>query len=133
MADRVNRLKQPTISQVAEAAGVSRSTVSRVFTRTESISAATIERVKRIAEEIGYVPNHAAQALSTGRHRNIAVIVPDVANPFFPPSLPRHKTKPIAMIIACFSAIPPRTLSGKTSSSIVSVVSSLVSFSSRRE
>jgi len=67
------------------AAGVSRSTVSRVFSRPESISQDTIRRVKAIAEQIGYLPNHTARALSTGRHRNIAVIVPDVANPFFPP------------------------------------------------
>ncbi len=41
--------------------------------------------MKSIAEQLGYMPNQTARALSTGRHRNIAVIVPDVANPFFPP------------------------------------------------
>ncbi len=76
---------RPTISQVATAAEVSRSTVSRVFSRPESISEQTILRVRKIAAELGYTPNHAARALSTGRHRNIALIVPDVANPFFPP------------------------------------------------
>lgn len=78
---------RPTISQVAAAAGVSRSTVSRVFSRPDSISAATITRVRDIAASLGYTPNHAARALSTGRHRNIALIVPDVANPFFPPMI----------------------------------------------
>ncbi len=77
--------KAPTISQIAAKAGVSRSTVSRVFSRPDEISQETIERVRAIADSIGYVPNHAARALSTGRHRNIAVMVPDVANPFFPP------------------------------------------------
>lgn len=76
---------RPTISQVATRAGVSRSTVSRVFSRPDSISEQTIKRVKKVAAELGYTPNHAARALSTGRHRNIALIVPDVANPFFPP------------------------------------------------
>lgn len=93
MAKRPNPGKVPTISQVAAAAGVARSTVSRVFTRPENISAETIERVKRIADEIGYVPNPTARALSTGRHRNIAVIVPDVANPFFPPLIAATQSK----------------------------------------
>lgn len=75
----------PTISQVAEAAGVSRATVSRAFTRPDMLSAATVARVVAVAEAIGYVPNQTARALSTGRHGNVALILPDVANPFFPP------------------------------------------------
>jgi len=74
-----------TISQVAEAAGVARSSVSRAFTKPEMLSAETVERILRIADELGYVPNPTARALSTGRHGNVALIVPDVANPFFPP------------------------------------------------
>jgi LacI family transcriptional regulator len=75
----------PTISQVAKAAGVSRATVSRTFTRPELLSAETIKRVRAAAEKLGYVPNPVARALSTGRAGNIALIVPDIANPFFPP------------------------------------------------
>ena len=44
-----------------------------------------VDRIKRIAEELGYVADPRARALSTGRTANIAVIVPDIANPFFPP------------------------------------------------
>lgn len=75
----------PTISQVAEAAGVSRSTVSRAFSRPEAIGSATGQRIRKLAQELGYVPNYTARALSTGRHGNIGLIVPDVSNPFFPP------------------------------------------------
>ena len=75
----------PTIDQVAALAGVSRATVSRAFTRPEMLSEATVQRVKTIARDVGYVPNQVARALSTGRHGNLALIVPDVANPFFPP------------------------------------------------
>jgi DNA-binding LacI/PurR family transcriptional regulator len=75
----------PTISQVAKAAGVSRATVSRTFTRPELLSLETIERVRDVAKKLGYVPNQVARALSTGRAGNIALIVPDIANPFFPP------------------------------------------------
>jgi LacI family transcriptional regulator len=85
MADLTRRREAPTISQVAEKAGVSRATVSRAFTRSEMLSAETVRRVKAVAQLIGYVPNHTARALSTGRHGNVALVVPDVANPFFPP------------------------------------------------
>src|SRR3954451_4415641 len=80
MADPTSRREAPTISQVAEAAGVSRATVSRAFTRPDMLSADTVRRVMAIAEKIGYVPNHTARALSTGRYGNVALVVPDVAN-----------------------------------------------------
>lgn len=41
--------------------------------------------VQKAAEAAGYVPNHHARALSTGRAGAIGLIVPDIANPFFPP------------------------------------------------
>jgi DNA-binding LacI/PurR family transcriptional regulator len=72
-----------TITEVAEAAGVSRATVSRAFTQPNLLSRETIERVRAVAERFGYVPNSTARALSTGRAGNIALIVPDITNPFF--------------------------------------------------
>jgi LacI family transcriptional regulator len=75
----------PTISQVAKISGVSRATVSRAFTRPEMLSEGTVRRVKAVADKLGYIPNQVARALSTGRHGNVALIVSDVANPFFPP------------------------------------------------
>ena len=75
------------LGHVAEAAGVSRATVSRAFSRPELLNPETVERVLSIAGRLGYVGNEAARALKTGRFRNIAVVVPDIANPFFPPLL----------------------------------------------
>jgi LacI family transcriptional regulator len=49
------------------------------------LSAETVQNVIAVADALGYVPNHTARALSTGRYANVALIVPDVANPFFPP------------------------------------------------
>lgn len=72
-----------TIKHVADAAGVSRATVSRVFSQPQLLNAQTAEHVKEVAEKLGYVPNQTARALSTGRAGNIALIVPDIANPFF--------------------------------------------------
>ncbi|WIY52083.1 LacI family DNA-binding transcriptional regulator [Devosia sp. YIM 151766] len=79
------RRKRPTIGEVALAANVARSTVSRAFSQPERLTTETVERVLSVARRLGYTPNPVAQALSTGRSRNVALIVPDVANPFFPP------------------------------------------------
>lgn len=73
-----------TIYDVAETAGVSVSTVSRAFHSPELVRSATAERVREVANELGYVPNRAARSLTTGRTSNLGLIVPDIANPFFP-------------------------------------------------
>ncbi|MEU9888083.1 LacI family DNA-binding transcriptional regulator [Sphaerisporangium sp. NPDC051011] len=70
---------------MAKLAGVSRSTVSRAFSNPRILRPDTVNRVQEAARELGYVPNPVAQALSTGRHGLLAAIVPDIANPFFPP------------------------------------------------
>lgn len=75
----------PTMVDVAKAAGVSKSTVSRAFTQPGMLGGDTVARILQIASRIGYVPNHTARALSTGRYGNVALLVPDVTNPFFPP------------------------------------------------
>ena len=49
------------------------------------VNAATRTRVLTVAEELGYRPNRAARALTTGRTHNLGLIVADIANPFFPP------------------------------------------------
>jgi LacI family transcriptional regulator len=76
-----------TISQVAAAVGVDRSSVSRAFSRPEMLNAETVARIREAADRLGYTPNYSARALSTGKHGNLALVVPDVANPFFPPMI----------------------------------------------
>lgn len=49
------------------------------------ITAETVAHVMDVAARLGYVPNHTARALSTGRAGTVAIVVPDIANPFFPP------------------------------------------------
>jgi LacI family transcriptional regulator len=75
----------PTLSIIAKQLGVSRSTVSRAFTRPHLLRPETVQRVLATAEDLSYVPNQVARALSTGHSGVIALIVPDIANPFFPP------------------------------------------------
>lgn len=77
----------PTISDIARAAGVSKSTVSRAFSHPQMLKEDTVEQIQAIAKQLNYVPNPMARSLSTGRHGNIAIVVPDIANPFFPPLL----------------------------------------------
>ncbi len=73
-----------TIRDVAKAAGVSASTVSRALSGSELVDPRTREHVLRVADELGYVPNRAARGLITGRTGNLGLILPDLANPFFP-------------------------------------------------
>lgn len=74
---------QPSMRDIAAAAGVSISTVSRVLNRNGRISPATRERVQKIIDESGYVVNMAARSLSSSCSSNIGLIVPDISNDFF--------------------------------------------------
>lgn len=73
-----------TIYDVAKAAGVSASTVSRAMSLPGIVEASTRDRVLRTATNLGYQPNRAARGLITGRTGNLGLIVPDLSNPFFP-------------------------------------------------
>ncbi|MGI5282909.1 LacI family DNA-binding transcriptional regulator [Nonomuraea polychroma] len=74
-----------TIKDVARACGVHVSTVSRTFSAPHLVNPATRSRVMAAADDLGYRPNRAARALTTGRTFNMGLIVADIANPFFPP------------------------------------------------
>lgn len=76
---------RPTITEIARQLDVSPATVSRAFSRPELLRPETVQRVRDAARAVGYVPNRHARALSTGRTGAIGIIVPDIANPFFPP------------------------------------------------
>ncbi|QDP95606.1 LacI family transcriptional regulator [Microlunatus elymi] len=72
-----------TIHDVAAKAGVAASTVSRALNNPGRVNATTRERVQRIAAELNYVPSSQARALSSGRTKTVAVLVPDITNPFY--------------------------------------------------
>src|SRR5699024_11952644 len=71
----------PTITQVAEAASVSRATVSRVLNGRPSVDPMIGARVREVAERLHYRPNFTARNLSTGRTLTIALVVTDLGNP----------------------------------------------------
>lgn len=73
-----------TISKVAERAGVSRTTVSHVLNHADRVSKPLREKVEAAIAELGYVPNPQAQSLRTGRTNLVAVLIPDILNPFYP-------------------------------------------------
>jgi LacI family transcriptional regulator len=78
------RSSRATISEVGAAAGVSTSTVSRVLSGAKKVDPALAERVLQAVRELGYQPNPAAQGLARGASGTIGVLVPDLANPYFP-------------------------------------------------
>ena len=74
-----------TIADIAKAAGVSEATVSRVLNeRAEGVGAETRKRVKGIIEQMQFEPCGVARGLATGKSRSIGLVIPDVADPFFP-------------------------------------------------
>ncbi|MFD7120465.1 LacI family DNA-binding transcriptional regulator [Streptomyces sp. NPDC059883] len=71
------------IKDVAGAAGVSVGTVSNVINRPESVTEETRRRVLSTIERLGYVRSESARQLRAGRSRILAMLVLDMANPFF--------------------------------------------------
>lgn len=74
----------PTISDVAKRAGVANITVSRVLNGAENVNPVTRRRVEQAIQELGYLPNLAARSLRSGQTRTLALLVPDIGNPFWP-------------------------------------------------
>ncbi|KDA04674.1 LacI family transcriptional regulator [Microbacterium sp. CH12i] len=72
-----------TIEEVADAAGVSRSTVSRVVNGSTSVSAEALTSVRAAIERLSYVPNRAARSLASRQTHAIALIVPEDTTRFF--------------------------------------------------
>jgi LacI family transcriptional regulator len=72
-----------TMAHVAQKAGVSLMTVSRVINDKEGVGQATRERVKAFIEQLGYSPSDIARGLVTKHTGTLGLVMPDVANPFF--------------------------------------------------
>ena len=72
-----------TMQDLADAAGVSLATVSRVFSGSNKVSDKTKEKVMELVKQSGFCPNETARTMAAGKSRLIAVILPDIENPFF--------------------------------------------------
>lgn len=75
--------KRVTISDVADLAGVSYQTVSRVINNNPNVSSETRLRVQKIIDDTGYKPSHIARSLVRAWTATIGLVVPDISNPFF--------------------------------------------------
>ena len=67
--------KKPTLKTISEASGLAVPTMSRALKNAPDISEATKEKVRRIADELGYVPNRAGVRLRTGRTNVISLVM----------------------------------------------------------
>lgn len=81
------RKKQPTISDVAEKAGVSIATVSRVINGTSPVAARTAQCVQDAIRELSYVPQAAARVLASQRTETLGLLLPEIGGAFFSPLL----------------------------------------------
>ena len=83
MAEGDWRGRRVTIKDIASAADVDPSTVTRALQGSSRVKAATRERIAELAERMGYVPNMAARTLVTQRSHLLGVVIPHMTNPFF--------------------------------------------------
>lgn len=72
-----------TLHEVARAAGVSPTTVSRYLNKNLALPEATSEKIETAIKALNYRPNLLAKRLSTGKTEAISLVIPDISNPFF--------------------------------------------------
>jgi LacI family transcriptional regulator len=103
-----------SLDDVARHAGVSPATVSRALNGTAGVRAEMMEKVRRACEELGYMPNGAARALSTRRSRTIGAIVPSIENEGFARTISalqrRLKEAEYSLLLACSDYDPAQEL-----------------------
>lgn len=71
------------IQEIATVTGLSKATVSRALRGLPSVAETTVDHVRRVADELGYVPSSAAAGLATGRQRAVGVVVPVIDRWFY--------------------------------------------------
>ena len=81
--------KRPTLKDVAEAAGVHVSTVSRALDphTNHPVTRELGDRIRRVSAALGYLPNAEAYSLRTRRTRMVGVVIPDITDPVYAPIL----------------------------------------------
>lgn len=72
-----------TLRDIAERTGYTVNTVSRALKDKQDIAPATRARIKRVAEELGYIPDAVAASLRSGSTKTISMIIPDISDPLF--------------------------------------------------
>ena len=93
-----------TIYDIAAKAGVSAMTVSRVINNTGKISDKTRAKVRRVMEELNYVPNQMARSLVLQQSNLLFLLITDITNPFYTTLARGAEDAPRNTAIACCSA-----------------------------
>ncbi len=78
---------RPTIADVAQKAGVSIATVSRVLTGSTPVVPETARRVEAAVSELNYIPHAAARTLASRRTDTLGLLLPEISGVFFQPLL----------------------------------------------
>lgn len=76
-------MKRVTLKDIAKASGYSANCVSRALMDADDISVNTKQRIRRIAEEMGYVPNRSASILRKGNSNRIGILCDSLLNPYY--------------------------------------------------
>ena len=80
----MQKASQITLNDIAQKLNVSLVTVSKALRDHPDISKNTKERVKKLANKLGYTPNFIARSLSSKKSNTIGLVVPKIGNFFFP-------------------------------------------------
>lgn len=72
-----------TMKDIAQIAGVSVNTVSRALNDRPEINEETKRHIKKIAQELNYIPNTIAASLASRKSKTIGLVIPDLCDPFF--------------------------------------------------
>lgn len=101
--------RRATSIDVANAAGVAQSTVSRAF-KGEQVSAEVRRRVLQAAEQLGYRPSAIARSLSTQRTGIVGIVMADITSPFYPYVLDKftQRLHELGMRVLLFNTPPHR-------------------------
>lgn len=76
-------LEKVTLKDISEKTGYSINTVSRALKDKDDIAEKTRKHIKSVAQDLGYIPNTIASGLRSGLTKTIAIILSDIANPYF--------------------------------------------------
>ena len=78
-----NKPKAVTMKDIAQQLGITTDAVSKALRDCRDISEKTKEKVRKVADELGYIPNNVAQSLRKGTTNTISLIFNDFYNPYF--------------------------------------------------
>ncbi len=120
-----------TIYSVAERAGVSIATVSRVVRGTASVSTPTRTKVLEALAELGYVPSAAARSLAFRQHEALGLILPELSGPYYSKLLIGFESVAAELdlrVVLCVADRPDRSLSPSRFTATLAGVDALAVF-----